>query len=568
MNRPRILALALALTMLLTALPALAANDAVNPKGVFPIVKEGNTVDLTIFVATPDLVTTFDAPKNLYTQWLEDKTGLKLHFVTCSVADVEQKLSLLLNTNEYPDIIFVDQSASGWTSNTAALYAADGVFIKLNDLYAEYGDELVKEYEQYPGAWTIGLDTQGNLIGISNVNDCLHCNTCGGRAWQYEPFMKAYKEATGKDVPRTTAEFKDYLVWIRDNDVNGNGDVSDEIPLASFDKGLPAFRRWAANSFLPYPENGYAIVDGKIQAQFIQDGFRDSLRYVADLYKEGLIMPNTFSISKEDLQRVGENETPILAVAATEWNNDWCEKFGASGRYFYSWLLPTLEGPAGVKYTYQKGEINPVYNYCYITDKCQNPDAAIRLIDFMKSFEGTINGYIGPKGVCWDDPDAGALGINGKPALYKLLVNYGVQPDDAGWNQKNADFRSSDFRLGEQATGIERINEFLKTGDPEILAEVKDLPAYNEAVNYAFAEQEKEWFLPQQFIPPVMLLSAEDTTTIADIKASMDAYLDLAYVEFVTGARDINDDAAWNTYVSDVEGMGLQTICDIYTNAL
>lgn len=563
MRRFRILALAIALVMMLST-TAFATNDAVNPKGVFPIVKEGETVELTIFVATPGLVSTFDAPDNLYTQWLEEQTGLKLHFVTCSQADEEQKVSLLLNTNDYPDIIFTQKI----TTATAALYAAEGVFIPLNDLYEEYGDNLAVQYEEYPLSWDRGLDAEGNLICLTNINDCLHCNVSGGRAWYYQPFMKAYQEATGKEVPQTTAEYKDYLIWIRDNDVNGNGDTTDEIPLATFDEGLDCFRRWAANSFLPYPDKGYAVVDGKYEAQFLKDEFRDSLRYVSDLYNEGLILKDSFTITKEDLIRVGESEEMVLASAATEWNNDWLEKFGVSGRFFYSWLLPTLAGPEGVQYTYQIGPESPVINYAFITDKCKNPDAAFRLIDFMKSFEGTINGYIGPKGVCWDEPDEGALGINGEPALYKLLVNYGVQPMDAGWDQTNADYRSSAFRLGEQATGIERIFEFLETGDPAILEEVKDLPAYNEAVNYYFAEQEKEHFLPAEFIPKTMILSEDESTTVADIEAVLNAYLDQAYVEFATGVRDINDDAAWETYVNDCLNMGVQTICDIYTSHL
>ena len=560
----RLLSILLAAVLVLCNVSALGANDAVNPKGVLPIVKQGEEVQLSIFVRTPSLVNTFNAPNNLYTAWLEEQTGLKLNFVTCAEADEKEKLGLLLNTNDYPDIIFTHSL----TSATAAQYAAEGLFIPLNDLHQEYSDNLVTQYAEYPLSWDSSLDDSGNLVSIANINDCLHCNTAGGRSWYYQPFMAAYQEATGKALPETTNEFKDYLIWVRDNDVNGNGDATDEIPLATFAKALPSFRRWASNSFLPYPKDGYAIIDNKYEAQFIKDEFRDSIRYLADLYKEGLLLKDSFNITLEELVRLGESEAPILATSTTDWANDSTEKLGASGRFYYTWLLSTLEGPTGVKYTYQDGPESPVQLYAYITDKCQNPDAAFRLIDFMKSFEGTINGYIGPKGICWDDPDEGALGINGEPALYKLLVNYGIQPDDAGWNQVNADYRSAAFRLGEQATGIERIFEFLTTGDSETLAEVKDLAAYNEAVNFYFAEQEKDHFLPGEFIPRSVVLSEDDSRTVADIKAVMDNYIDMAYVEFITGARDINDDGAWTAYVNDVLSMGLENITSIYTGYL
>lgn len=564
MKLSHLLALTLVVALVLGCAPVLAQDAAVNPRGIFPIVAEGSDITLSIFVSMPSLVTTFDAPTNLYTQWLMDQTGLKFSFVTCSQADEETKLSLLLNTNDYPGIIF----SGAIDSNTAALYAADGVFIPLDELYAEYGDELTKVYEAYPGAWNIAQDTEGRLISIANVNDCLHCNVCAGRAWYYHPFMAKYIAETGKNLPTTTAEYRDYLIWVRDNDVNGNGNDSDEVPLATCANALPVFRAWAANQFLPYPGNGYAVIDGKVEAQFTKDAFRDCLIYLHDLYEEGLILKESFSITGDELVRIGEAEEPILASFASAWSNDATEKFGASERYFYTFTLPTLASENCEGYTYQAGETDPVSNYAYITDKCENPDAAFRLIDFMKSFEGTMNGYIGPKGVCWDDPDEGALGLNGEPALYKLLVNYGVQPDNAGWNQKNADYRSATFRLGEQATGIDLIKQFLDTGDPTILAQVKDLAAYNEGVNYFQAIQEHAKLLPQEYILPTILLSEDDTIAVADVRASLDPYFDLAYVEFVTGVRDIGSEAAWAQFIEELNAIGLQTILDVYTNAL
>ncbi len=562
MRNTRLLAILLAALMLLSGTAAFATNDAVNPKGVFPIVKEGNEVELSLFVASTTLATDFDAANNAYTAWVEEQTGLKLNIITAPASDVETKLGMMLSTGDYPDIIFTDKL----TAAASSMYAAEGIFIPLDALYDEYGDAMQTQYENYPLSWDGGEDGEGRLVCITNINDCLHCNVCGGRAWYQFSFMKAYQEATGAEVPDTVAELKDYLTWVRDNDVNGNGDAGDEIPLATAD--LDVFRRWLTNSFLPYPQDGYAVVDGKIEAQYTKDAFRDAIAYAADLYKEGLILPETFSLTMEDFHRIGEADTSVLAVNVAAWPNDAYEKFGPSERYFYNFLLPTLEGPNGVKYTYQTGATNSYYRYAYITDACKNPDAAFRLIDFMKTFEGTMNGYIGLKGECWDDPDEGMPGLNGKPALYKLLVNYGTQPLNAGWDQRNADYRSSDFRLGEQADGIDEIFEFLQTGDSEILAKVKGLASFNEASNYYWAENQVEFFLPQDFIPPAMIFSEDEANTIADIEAVLDVYVDQAFVEFITGTKDINDDAAWAEYVGACEGMGVGTLCDIYTSKL
>ena len=35
-------------------------------------------------------------------------------------------------------------------------------------------------------------------------------------------------------------------------------------------------------------------------------------------------------------------------------------------------------------------------------------------------------------------------------------------------------------------------------------------------------------------------------------------YIDKSIAEFITGARDINNEAAWNTYIRELNNMGLQ----------
>lgn len=42
---------------------------------------------------------------------------------------------------------------------------------------------------------------------------------------------KTWLDNLGLEVPTTLGELKDVLVAFRDNDANGNGDASDEIPM-------------------------------------------------------------------------------------------------------------------------------------------------------------------------------------------------------------------------------------------------------------------------------------------------------------------------------------------------
>jgi hypothetical protein len=54
------------------------------------------------------------------------------------------------------------------------------------------------------------------------------------------------------------------------------------------------------------------------------------------------------------------------------------------------------------------------------------------------------------------------------------------------------------------------------------------------------------------FIPPVLMNEA-DKTRYADINAVLDPFKKQAFVEFITGTRDINNSAHWNAYLAELD---------------
>ena len=121
-------------------------------------------------------------------------------------------------------------------------------------------------------------------------------------------------------VPQTLDEFTEYLRWVKTSDANGNG-KPNEIPLA-FWKDESIVRNTIsalAKPFMPWVMTdtywGLAVEDGVVTEQYRDERFRDALRYMNMLYKEGLIMENSFSISQDELRAIGESEEgPAIAV--------------------------------------------------------------------------------------------------------------------------------------------------------------------------------------------------------------------------------------------------------------
>jgi hypothetical protein len=64
------------------------------------------------------------------------------------------------------------------------------------------------------------------------------------------------------------------------------------------------------------------------------------------------------------------------------------------------------------------------------------------------------------------------------------------------------------------------------------------------------------------FIPPAAF-SDDDNARLSDINAMLEEYKTQAFVEFITGARNINNNADWNTYLSDLDRLGAAEMVQI-----
>ena len=62
-----------------------------------------------------------------------------------------------------------------------------------------------------------------------------------------------------------------------------------------------------------------------------------------------------------------------------------------------------------------------------------------------------------------------------------------------------------------------------------------------------------------------MAYTAEETETIASLKADLDSYINQYGAQVITGELDL--DASWENYKSTMETMGAAELYDIYNKA-
>jgi putative aldouronate transport system substrate-binding protein len=360
-------------------------------------------------------------------------------------------------------------------------------------------------------------------------------------------------------VPRTLDEFTEYLRYVKTHDLNKNG-RQDEIPAAFYADQMLNFVSYIAKAFLPFTygtyDDGVVVENGKLVEQYRDPRFRDALKYLAGIYREGLILPDSFTMSQNEFQTLAESPDQVLAVEGMTWL--FWSTTHPSIRSSEKFVFPPLEGPQGQRNGSNISPWSTFYPGFIVTDKCNDPALAVALYDYLISFENEMDGYLGPKGQAWAEADPGALSIMGTQASHYTIWAFGNVPVvNASWGQANPMIRNKQFRNGETADGMEIIRQWYETGDPSLQAQVVALPAFaGEGMWYTVTEKNAQYAMPDSLFVPPMALSDEDDARITDINVMLNSYKQQAIAEFITGIRNINSDADWNTYLADLDRLG------------
>ena len=205
-----------------TAAPAAAkapaGGVAVAPAGEFPIVKD--KITMKVFMCPNTAVS--DYVNNEFTKWLEAQTNIKLELDLPPVADAQNKLNLMLASDDLPEVII----GCNIRLDQMQILAEQGVALPLNDYIDKYGVETKKMFETNPAIKPLITLLDGKIYGLPHYNDCYHCSM-SQKMWVYKPWL----DKLGLKVPETTDEFEAMLKAFKEKDPNGNG-KADEIPLS------------------------------------------------------------------------------------------------------------------------------------------------------------------------------------------------------------------------------------------------------------------------------------------------------------------------------------------------
>lgn len=532
-------AIALSLAMA-TMFSSSALAYTVSEPGQLPVTDE--VVEYTI--CAPDVTYINDLNENTLTPWILEKTNIKLNYEEIPDTEWDTKVNLLIASDELPDAFIY----GSFSAAELADYGAQGVFLPMNDIIAEHGyyiNQVFDQQEALPGAYT-ALD--GNIYTLPSVNECYHCYY-SMRAWINQQWLTNL----GLEYPNTVDEFVNVLRAFKEQDANGNGDPNDEIPFSgnasSWNGTIYPF---LLNSFLHYDTSNLSVKeDGTVIFTPIQPEFKEGLQWIASLIDEGLIEKEALTQTAEQLKTKGSGVDSALLggfTAACWWDGVGADDGEGSRCREYCGLSP-LEGPNGVRISPWSGTGFYMGN-CVITTACEDPVPLFKMFDYMLSEEGTLRSQIGELDVDYVMPDEGALGINGKPALYKLLPNAttgGTAGDESTTAMANVfpANRTNDFRLGEMANYDDPETQWLQ--EPRL---------YNESAKY-FAPYADEHMM----YPSAVNLTAEESEKINFMKTQINDYVKENIVLFLAGEKSFDTD--WDSFIAEFDNLKLDEYMEL-----
>lgn len=481
--------------------------------------------------------------KNYAIKWIEDQTNVNFEFVALpSGDDAETKLNLMLSSGTYPDVI-----SFGLNKQKTVMFGEEGIFIPLNDLIDQYGDNIKKFFEDRPAYEQNSYAPDGNIYGFPTSNECYHC-TAYPKLW----YNSEWLESLGLSVPETTQELKEVLLAVKNSDYNGNGEA-DEIPLTGSPDWDCQLEWFLMNSFIPCDKDTLSYAkDGQVIFACDKDEFKQGLEYMHDLFENGLIDPTTFSQKSDQMQQVIRSDEKLV--------------FGYTADHFGMGIdindahlnsimaaMPPVEGPTGARYQLHKDYVDQTSGFSwFITDKCSNPEAAFKVGDFLMGDEASLVQMYGEEGKYWGKLDTPVESImEGVDAIYWITPGFTSNENDdynkntwwTGLYNQRAEFRAA----------MSPRPEDLYVGD-----------AY-EARLFDETSKVVEYFYPEYLPKNIFLEDEEDSERFATLKTSLQEYVKTSMAQFITGEMSLDKD--WDSYVATLQNYDVDTYVQLYQKA-
>lgn len=439
MKKKKILALMMAVSMA-GSLAACGGGDSskgTSKGGASEGSTEDGMVELTYMHklnGTEKYVGDDDINNNVWTRCYQDDLGIKLNYTIAAAGDdYTQKLTMAIASNELPDLMDLPPEEFSELANA-------GMLADITDSYEKDASDLLKQTIEVDGGIQLAsAKVDGKLYGLPQLSAA--DGTCD-LLWIRTDWL----ENLGLKAPTTMDELIEVAKAFRYNDPDGNGQddtwgIGFQKAIVSEDGASPGSYEGFFAAYGAYAKAWVKGDDGKITYSGINDGIKDALTQLNQMYEDGLIDPE-FGV--KDTVKLGEDISAgkvgmFYGLEGMPWGA--C-KSNIENNPEAEWqcypIVSATDEPAK-PITYVR-----ISRYYAANAKCEHPEALVKIanvfqdkINSLDSTEETLNTF----GV---DPETGinfaeyaAFGMD--PAIQKCNTYYKEIKDTLEGNSKIED---------------------------------------------------------------------------------------------------------------------------------
>lgn len=481
-------------------------------------------------------------------EMIEEMFHVDIQFETIiSKEQNKENYVLRLQEKPLPDVLGI-YNDEYWPTGIAGLYN-EKYIIELNELIDARMPHLQDIFANYPNVAKDMSDADGKYLYLQRINPLEKPADYWAATTQGLVLRKNWLDAVNLDVPTTMEEWYEVLKAFKTMDPNGNGEF-DEIPFHT------------SGSALAYFEAAYGIVatgvyidpaTGKVEHGARTQNYKAYLEEMNKWYKEELISiylkdDGTFNFNP------GNNLYEDLVAANTV--GSWKGNSNNNTKGFMNTLReadpteeivaapwPTSSYANNVVYSERAVDTKQRCNMCITTDAAKDQaklDAIASIFDYMLSEEGSLLLTWGEEGVTYTTNADGT----------KSLTEFGAQPRELPSGEKPNEYKM----YGNTSGGFPSFGNFdidLATRDEWFNEAAKVWANADFSLNY----------------PSTIALTPEQSARLAEWTGNntqLDLYISKMKSDFITGAEPLSN---FDTYVAQLETMGIQNIVDIYQEA-
>ena len=328
----------------------------------------------------------------VHIEWLYVEDGAQEKVNTMLTADMPDAFLGLLSENQIAASMDSFLDISGMLEQYAPHVYAD-----YNKMQSSNGLEILK--------WSDGsIRTLMTGLEVSYQNDA--------EAIQY--INKDWLDQLGLEVPATVDELYDALCAFRDNDMNGNGDKTDEIPMVLAESNWSGHLMNMSNPWGIAADTSndldyyYKVQDGKVLPTVNTQEYRSYLEYMHKLTADGLL-------DKESLTQTNDQYYAKIKSGRIGFFSGWIPQSLLSEEESAKWVpVRALKAEDSIT-PVKSGRRNKLFvsrTGFVITANCENPERLLQWWDYLSSStEMKYTVRYGEQGGCWDiDSDGKVIG--------------------------------------------------------------------------------------------------------------------------------------------------------------